>query len=888
VKLGIFPPTATSASFASLSSAEDDGGIWDLTSDPHVTRSDSSRHLRKNTYSHFADDESSDSSTPGFPDGCGIQGTFPSADRIRVRWAAPLRTVNIADGGDNRRRVGVKEATGDVTCVVLGKGKHETGGEGIIFNIQYKGTCKGVWFPGVATLLGMDVGLETKGSDVYWANESEQAWNVGGGVGYTGYGMFPPTTVGPMIDDTPQLFLLPSAPGQPGRNSRHNSNSSTSSLLRVPLPVQNVPDYSFEGSAPASTPSGTVSSLGSLPPTSTPNLEESGPSNDVDTTVRPPGVPVTIHINMNDLLLPQKNIFTFTISGTVLVVPRVRLHSLSSRDYSTQLESEVDTEPIVLPRFSVLAADTETTTVLIRNDIDNANVEVFNSSGDIRDAQTRKTVLQKGGFTRCGTDGGRVALRSVRPTLGLRHRTEEPIENGKIPPPRPRTPSGVSSPLPMRLGYPPVLRPRRDGALMIPSVVATVTPLVDEDGGFPNAYGVRMALPAPCDGHSEWLEFGFTQPSSSASPGPSQTGQESKTLASPCLSVACASIDGVPVRFESTAGVKQEEGDLNGLAVPFADVGGKDWVSWVRVYVGGRGGGNVVVDYVVTEGGDDSVKGKDHRGKGRAADEYHLEILLPTFLLPIGRMEVNMEFDTGQPVVFSFSRGLVEGWFSDWEVTSILSNFAHQHYYSRGRRLLHYLVDELFHPRLSMRYMIRARPATSTYAKPLKLITTIAPTLLTLFLLFCLISLRSEIRQVAHSIETCSTVMGPSWDESPEPVTITTTVHASGNGKWWFGDATSISAPSSATPSVPPNVWLPQSSPPYQSSAERSAGSPSPSGTRGENNELIPYVAWPMTWPFDFELPPPARVAIDKIIEGLGVVWRVVRRVYHYPLDPPS
>jgi hypothetical protein len=138
IKLRIFPPSTTTQSFASLSSDED-AGSWDLTSDPHVTRSSSKRLSRNNSYHHFADDESSDSSTAGFSEGCGIQGTFPSTVRIRVRWATPSKNVDME--GDGRRRIGVREVKGEMTCVVLGKGKYNFGGaEGVMMSVEYKGT----------------------------------------------------------------------------------------------------------------------------------------------------------------------------------------------------------------------------------------------------------------------------------------------------------------------------------------------------------------------------------------------------------------------------------------------------------------------------------------------------------------------------------------------------------------------------------------------------------------------------------------------------------------------------------------------------------------------------------------------------------------------------
>ena len=131
------------------------------------------------TYSNHADDESSESSTIGFAEGYGLQGTFQSTDRIRVRWAKPIIGKDAPETTDGRRRVNIREAQGSMTCVVLGnnnfgrKGKHRSvdpyhlGQEGSIeMKLEYSATCKGVTFPGVATMLGLDVGLDAGDCDV--------------------------------------------------------------------------------------------------------------------------------------------------------------------------------------------------------------------------------------------------------------------------------------------------------------------------------------------------------------------------------------------------------------------------------------------------------------------------------------------------------------------------------------------------------------------------------------------------------------------------------------------------------------------------------------------------------------------------------------------------
>jgi hypothetical protein len=97
---------------------------------------------------------------PGISDGFGIQGTFPSTERIRVRWAAPVR--NIQNGiREGRRRVGVTDVRGEILCTVLGRGRDKAAGkEGVLVHLDYKGTREGILYPGIATPLGMDVGLE--------------------------------------------------------------------------------------------------------------------------------------------------------------------------------------------------------------------------------------------------------------------------------------------------------------------------------------------------------------------------------------------------------------------------------------------------------------------------------------------------------------------------------------------------------------------------------------------------------------------------------------------------------------------------------------------------------------------------------------------------------
>ncbi|OBZ69130.1 hypothetical protein A0H81_10723 [Grifola frondosa] len=704
LKLRIFPPHPASAasSLASISSAEEDA-VWDLTTDPHVTRGASNRISRSHSYTHFADDESSDASTSaGFADGCGIQGTFPSTERLRIRWATPLKAGQVPETVDGRRRVGIDEVKGDMTCFVLGKDRGR-GSQGLMMRVQYEAICRGLWFPGVATLLALDVGLDAEDYDVSWVPGMESRWLISGGPGFTGFDVGgPPQAISRQSsEDMPPINVLPSSPETGGNVSslppaRYDSPSPLASLLHAPLPAQNIADYSFEAS-PVSTP---VSSTTSLPPPRTP---EPGPRSgvssvngqylDTDTDLendglaRPPKVPVTVHLNLNDLLPPAKEEFKFNVSGTILLTPRQSTLNLRLRDSSPSQEyatsdSDSDSEPVVVPRFRVLYTGKESTSYTIVSEADRTAVDVYNSVGDIHNTQTRRTVLQKGGQIKCGMDGARIALHrlsSLQSTSvrGRRDRSMDSVRSARGRS-RPLAPSGVT----LRESSPSMLRQsvllsntrsilRRDGPLMIPFVTATITPLLNGSQSVPDAYAVQICLPAPSDADTEWLEFGLALPSADSLPSGSNLGDRSRgdsANSPPRVEVASASVEGVPVRFETSAAMKQDT-SVTGLRLPFDETSAKEWMTWVRVHIGDLGGGKVEIVYLVKgkrEGKGDE-NGRD-KGKQRAKDQVQLNVLLPSFSLPVGRLEVNIQVQAG------------------FELASLRTNLTHQQSSPQGLR----------------------------------------------------------------------------------------------------------------------------------------------------------------------------------------------------------
>jgi hypothetical protein len=548
-----------------------------------------------------------------------------------------MKTLNIPGiDVDGRRRVGVEEVKGEMICTIRGRGTGASMSEleGILMSVEYKGQCKGVWFPGVASLLGLDVSLEAKGSDISWAQGYSNQWEIKGGPGYTGFDSESSVKYnGPNSRSSSFESNGPQIPaGQPSSQMRVSSTSSTSSLLRAPLPSQNIADYSFEGSnatmPPTSlSPFGTLSSIPSLPTSSSSNPTQ-------PPQIRPPGSPIMLHLNMNELQHPLNNIFTFTISGTVVVTARQTLARVNGIS-SFPVDKLLDPEPINLPRYTVLAADSESTTITVRNEVDRASVEVFHPTGNIHtDAQARKTVLQTGGFTRCGEDGGRIALRFFEGFNVNGDIRERPLI-------RPRTPinnlatRGSSSAPTSLISIP--SRAKRDGPPIIPSVQANIIALAHDGGKIPTDYAVRVCLESPQLIESEWLEFGMGYVSKTDATSQSYATEDKQH---PKVHIICASLDGVPVRAEMT---KVSTPDTAGSS--FEELSKKAWIGWGKVYAG-TAGGSLVIDYIVKESqGDFRDKGKK---RASSSDEMEMNIVLPTFFVSVARLEAIVDLVPGQ------------------------------------------------------------------------------------------------------------------------------------------------------------------------------------------------------------------------------------------------
>jgi hypothetical protein len=579
------------------------------------------------SYEQMADDEDSledsiDSSTAASSH--GIQGTFPSCDRIKVRWAAPMnRNQGLGVLADGRRRVGVEDAVGSLHCTVLGRDEQER----IKMRLEYEGTCKGLWFPGVATQVGLDVVLDGKGRTISWASEDER-WEIRGGAGLTGYdGVVPvlPDATPRAIDETESHISRPSL------TQTRLSSYGQPSLLQTALPANSMlPDYSFE-----TTPSPTVSMINSA---GTP-YGNSSTSSAVVLAVSPTK-PITLFLDIGDLPPPPNNEFNFKVSGTILVGP----HKDSD-------EKDND-EEIEVPIFRILPAAKSRNHLLVSSEIQQG-IEVILpqekrqlKNGMVNGIRTppprRKTLKKKG--TIQADDGVCIIIPAhalspeQSPAARLRNTPRTPQRALSLRTQRtPRTPGSVL-----------ISSPVVGGPHSIPWIRASVTLLPPSNR---HSHAVQFSVPAVAvtDGV---LSFGVCPPSFLP------TGDD------PAVEIVSATADGMslPVEVITRAALEDEKGaEPFGRGLPFvdfttasgelkkeemSDLAIRDMDTWIRIVLPDeRIFGNLDIHYLVA---------RDPKTKYQKKASQRLEkllILLPAFHVGVGTYTVDFHQSQGKSLV---------------------------------------------------------------------------------------------------------------------------------------------------------------------------------------------------------------------------------------------
>ena len=643
---------------------------WDLSSEPIV--SSPPPHRRVTPYEYLPDDEQSPSddghSSSSTSATAGIQGNFPSTDRIRIRWAAPVNRYQghgaLADG---RRKLGVDVVNGLLRSTIMGQDEERR----TRLKLDYEGTCNGLWFPGVATQLGMEVVLDAKGRDVAW--DGEGGWEVTGGTGFTGF-------------DAGSANGPAESSSRPTRDSgirppSRPSSYASASLLRTPMPNSSLlPDYSFE-----TTSSPTASMLNS---TASPYLT-SAETSAVISNRGPPLQPIGLHINIGDLPPPPRNEFNFRIKGTILLGPPGDL--------------ENDDSVLILPVFRVVSAEKDETEMVLTSEVADG-VEVIMPQDRRYGGSPSRHMLWKRSEIRA-QDGVAITLESPRtagstpvkqPANGTPARGK--FDEWESPTLKRRSTVRIESPV--RLSRSPSLASVATGLYPIPWVRAKVTMLPQSEVYSHSVYFVIPSVAAS----QGILSFGVCLPSFLINERKASIDVVWATADGRSLSVEV--FHRVPLidesnedleEFEKTlqlidfqSGVEEEEEKQGGID----DLGLRDLVSWIQVRLPEGGvSGDIEANYLIGRDPRPATFNK-RRGRGRLAET---SVLLPCFHVGVGTYTIEIDTPLGQSCSAPASYILTRD--SDYESPSIVSNFHQQ----TGGRMVHHKLPGYFYPRVRTR-----------------------------------------------------------------------------------------------------------------------------------------------------------------------------------------
>ncbi|KAF8305588.1 hypothetical protein DL93DRAFT_2232993 [Clavulina sp. PMI_390] len=231
-----------------VSNASADDGGWDIRTIPSLMSPVRPRANSTSSHKNWADEESvsedeysspnvskaalafstSSSASPEI-----VRGTFPSSDRLIIRWAhhsARQPLMKMRRAGDSRKRVVAQRVDSNLLCSVRKPIRDGINPYIIPMRVEFDAYCQGITHPGVETSLAFDVVLDSFGSSIEWAimpdlARGEQEIEVSGDPAVSGWswdwdedvesGAPPITPITPVSTDLPDQ--LPSRPATPSK-----------------------------------------------------------------------------------------------------------------------------------------------------------------------------------------------------------------------------------------------------------------------------------------------------------------------------------------------------------------------------------------------------------------------------------------------------------------------------------------------------------------------------------------------------------------------------------------------------------------------------------------------------------------------------------------------
>jgi hypothetical protein len=236
----------------------------------------------------------------------------------------------------------------------------------------------------------------------------------------------------------------------------------------------------------------------------------------------------------------------------------------------------------------------------------------------------------------------------------------------------------------------------------------------------------------------------------------------------------------------------------------------------------------------------------------------------------------------------------------------VQSNLEHQRSCGDHHELRQFGLREFFYSQIRAHIVPHTHPrgkeappwSSSSPASPstflLRATAFAAPALLSLVLLILLLGIHQDVGRLRTSLDRCGPSGGPNWTNYnvPSVTTVTATVVSSRP----IGSTTNADPESQDSDDVPlarnaptPVTMIDVSSPPHSPKRDPRAKPPSggDASVHGEHDALLPLERPLLLWPIRLELPFTREQALEAVEHGLGVAWQILRRLYHFPLDPP-
>ena len=201
------------------------------------------------------------------------------------------------------------------------------------------------------------------------------------------------------------------------------------------------------------------------------------------------------------------------------------------------------------------------------------------------------------------------------------------------------------------------------------------------------------------------------------------------------------------------------------------------------------------------------------------------------------------------------------------------TNFALEHHGDAEGKFSHFSAAEYFLPQISM--TVKSQAKSKATFSPSTLLQAI-PWLVLLAAFLLLQRAAAPIRELSRlpavlPAQTTTSTIPITEYVTIEPITVTTTVYKT------------ITSTSTLRPIAKSNIESP--------TPTRRAGTSKLTETLkyvppNDSSALSPtsQPVWTIPWPVE-----DVQVAavVDKLCDAAEIVWQMLRRVYHYPLDPP-